>query len=26
VAYPAKTVTFSNGRVVSIQILTPPRY
>ena len=26
VAYPAKTVTFSNGRVVSIQILSPPRY
>ena len=26
VAYPAKTVTFANGRVVSIQILTPPRY
>jgi hypothetical protein len=26
VAYPAKTVTFSNGRVISIQILTPPRY
>ena len=26
VAYPAKTVTFSSGRVVSIQILTPPRY
>ena len=26
VAYPAKIVTFSNGRVISIQILTPPRY
>jgi hypothetical protein len=26
VAYPAKTVTFSSGRVVSIQILSPPRY
>ena len=26
VAYPAKTVTFSNGGVVSLQILTPPRY
>jgi hypothetical protein len=26
VAYPSKTVTFSNGRVVSIQVLTPPRY
>ncbi len=25
VSYPAKTVTFSNGRVVSIQILSPPR-
>ncbi len=25
VAYPSKTVTFTNGRVVSIQILTPPR-
>jgi hypothetical protein len=25
VAYPAKTVTFSNGRVISIQILSPPR-
>ena len=25
VAYPAKTVTFANGRVVSIQILSPPR-
>jgi hypothetical protein len=26
VAYPSKTVTFQNGRVVSIQVLTPPRY
>jgi len=26
VAYPAKMVTFSNGRVISLQILTPPRY
>ncbi|MEY2561311.1 MAG: hypothetical protein QOG51_1726 [Verrucomicrobiota bacterium] len=26
VAYPEKTVTFSNGRVISIQILTPPQY
>ena len=26
VAYPSKTVTFTNGRVVSIQVLTPPRY
>lgn len=26
VAYPSKTVTFSGGRVVSIQVLTPPRY
>jgi hypothetical protein len=26
VAYPSKTVTFSNGRVISIQVLTPPRY
>jgi hypothetical protein len=26
VAYPSKTVTFANGRVVSLQILTPPRY
>ena len=26
VPYPAKTVTFSNGRVVSLQILTPPPY
>jgi hypothetical protein len=26
VAYPSKTVTFSNGRVVSIQVLTQPRY
>ena len=25
VAYPSKTVTFANGRVVSLQILTPPR-
>jgi hypothetical protein len=25
VAYPSKTVTFVNGRVVSLQILTPPR-
>jgi hypothetical protein len=25
VAYPSKTVTFQNGRVVSIQVLTPPR-
>jgi hypothetical protein len=24
-AYPSKTVTFSNGRVVSLQILSPPR-
>ena len=23
--YPAKTVTFTNGRVISLQILTPPR-
>jgi hypothetical protein len=26
VAYPSKTVTFSNGRVVSIQVLSEPRY
>jgi hypothetical protein len=26
VAYPSKTVTFSNGRVISIQVLTSPRY
>lgn len=26
VAYPSKTVTFQNGRVVSIQVLTPQRY
>jgi hypothetical protein len=26
VAYPSKTVTFSGGRVVSIQVLTEPRY
>ena len=26
VAYPSKTVTFSNGRVVSIQVMTEPRY
>jgi hypothetical protein len=26
VPYPAKTVTFTNGRVVSLQILTPPPY
>ena len=26
VAYPSKTVTFSNGRVISIQVLSPPRY
>jgi hypothetical protein len=26
VAYPSKTVTFQNGRVVSIQVMTPPRY
>ena len=26
VAYPAKIVSFVNGRVVSMQILTPPRY
>jgi hypothetical protein len=26
VAYPSKTVTFSNGRVISIQVLTTPRY
>jgi hypothetical protein len=26
VAYPSKTVSFVNGRVVSIQVLTPPRY
>ena len=26
VAYPDKTVSFVNGRVVSIQVLTPPRY
>src|SRR6476660_6556352 len=26
VAYPAKTVTFTGGRVVSIQVLTEPRY
>jgi hypothetical protein len=26
VAYPAKTVTFSGGRVVGIQVLTEPRY
>jgi len=26
VAYPSKTVTFSNGRVVAIQVLTEPRY
>jgi len=25
IGYPAKTVTFSNGRVVSMQVLTPPR-
>ena len=25
VPYPSKTVTFSNGRVISIQILSPPR-
>ncbi len=25
VAYPSKTVTFSNGRVISIQVLSPPR-
>ena len=25
VAYPSKTVTFQNGRVVSIQVMTPPR-
>ena len=25
VAYPSKTVTFANGRVVSLQILSPPR-
>jgi hypothetical protein len=25
-SYPSKTVTFSNGRVVSLQVLTPPRY
>src|SRR5213075_2527259 len=26
VAYPSKTVTFEHGRVVSIQIMTQPRY
>ena len=26
VAYPSKTVTFQNGRVVSIQVMTPPNY
>ena len=26
VAYPSKTVTFQNGGVVSIQVMTPPRY
>lgn len=26
VAYPSKTVSFVNGRVVSIQFLSPPRY
>ncbi len=26
VPYPAKTVTFTNGRVVSLQVLTAPRY
>ena len=26
VAYPSKTVTFSNGRVISIQVMTEPRY
>jgi len=26
VAYPSKTVTFSGGRVVSIQVMTQPRY
>lgn len=26
VAYPSKTVTFSSGRVISIQVLSPPRY
>ena len=26
VAYPSKTVTFSNGRVISIQVMTQPRY
>ena len=26
VAYPAKTVTFQGGRVVSIQVMTQPRY
>jgi hypothetical protein len=26
VPYPAKTVTFSNGRVISLQVLTPPGY
>jgi hypothetical protein len=26
VPYPAKTVTFVNGRVVSLQVLTPPPY
>lgn len=26
VAYPSKTVTFSNGRVVSIQVMTQSRY
>jgi hypothetical protein len=26
VAYPSKTATFQNGRVVSIQVLTQPRY
>jgi hypothetical protein len=26
VSYPSKTVTFQGGRVVSIQVLTPPRY
>ena len=25
-AYPSKTVTFANNRVVSLQVLTPPRY
>lgn len=25
IPYPAKTVTFSNGRVISIQVLSPPR-